>query len=176
MTVRRDSGFTLIEVIVVLVLVSLLALIAGMGIVKGVEGYLFARENLVISQKAQLSLARMRLEMNEIWNVSSADADSIEFSTPDGTRKIGLDVDSIRLSEGAAAIAAGDILIDDVESFTLTYLDTEGSPWTVADNIRDLSQIRVDLVLNHSVGDANTVSFFTTVNPRNNGNSRGPVG
>jgi prepilin-type N-terminal cleavage/methylation domain-containing protein len=174
--VRRDSGFTLIEVIAVLVLVSLLALIAGMGIVKGVEGYLFARENLVLSQKAQLSLARMRLEMNEIWNVSSADADSIEFSTPDGTRKIGFDVDSIRLSEGAVALAAGDTLINDVASFTLTYLDTDGSPWTVADNVRDLSQIRVDLVLNHSVGDTNTVSFFTTVNPRNNGNSRGPVG
>jgi prepilin-type N-terminal cleavage/methylation domain-containing protein len=174
--VRRDSGFTLVEVIAVLVLVGLLALIAGMGIVKGVEGYLFARENLVLSQKAQFSLARLRLEMNEIRTVNNATAHSIEFSTPDGTRKIGLENDLIRLAEGATALAGGDVLVDGVNSFTLTYRDNAGAVWTTADNVRDLSEIRIDLILDHSVGSTGTISFFTTVNPRNNGNSSGPVG
>lgn len=173
---RRDSGFTLIEVIAVLVLVSLLALIAGMGIVRGVEGYFFARENLELSQKAQLSLARMRLEMVEIRTVHSAATDSIEFSTPSGPRTIGLDTDLIRLADGTTALADGDVLIDGVTNLTFTYRDSAGALWTTADNIRDLSEIRIDLILNHSVGDTSTISFFTTVNPRNNGKSNGPVG
>jgi prepilin-type N-terminal cleavage/methylation domain-containing protein len=173
---NRQSGFTLVEVIAVLVLVSLLAVIAGMGIIRGIEGYLFARENAVMAQKAQFAMARIRLEMNEIMSVENASVTSIEFTTPDGARKIGLDIEAVRLVEDDVALTDGDILIDNVNVFSLIYMKNDGTVWTTSDDIMELSEIRIDLVLNHKTSQTGTVSFFTTVNPGNTGVARGPVG
>jgi len=45
---NNESGFTLIEIIVSLVLVGMMAAIAGMGIVTGTKGYLLAKENSIL--------------------------------------------------------------------------------------------------------------------------------
>ena len=55
---RKDAGFTLIEVVLSLIIVGMMAAIAGMGIVTGTKGYVMARENAHIAQKAQLAMAR----------------------------------------------------------------------------------------------------------------------
>ncbi|MBW1821185.1 MAG: prepilin-type N-terminal cleavage/methylation domain-containing protein [Deltaproteobacteria bacterium] len=54
---RNETGFTLIEIVVSLVLVGMMAAIAGMGIVTGTKGYLLAKENSHMAQKAQLAMA-----------------------------------------------------------------------------------------------------------------------
>ncbi len=174
--VKKQSGFTLIEVIVVLVLVSILAVIAGGGFFRGIEGYLFAKENVVISQKAQLAMARIRLEMNEIMSVEAAGGTSIRFTTPGGSSTIGLDGNAVKLAGEGIQLTDGAILIDGVNSLSLTYISDTGGAWTPADDIKELSQIRIDLAVNHETSSAGTVDFSTTVNPRNSGLSSGPIG
>jgi len=174
--VRKQSGFTLIEVIVVLVLVSILAVIAGSGFIRGIEGYLFAKENVVISQKAQFAMARIRLEMHEIMSVESAEGTYVTFTTPDGSSTIGLDGNAVKLAGGDIELADGDILIDGVASFSLTYTNDEDEEWKEGNDIKELSEIRVDLVVNHVTSLAGGVSFFTTVNPRNSGVASAPIG
>ena len=66
--------------------------------VRGAEGYIFARENAKLAQKAQLALARMTRELTEIAQVNNSAANSIEFSTPAGLRGIGLSGTEIKIS------------------------------------------------------------------------------
>ncbi len=62
---KSKAGFTLIEIMVSLVLVGLIASIAGTSVIMGMRGYLFA-ENDVITQKAQLALNRLNREFIEL--------------------------------------------------------------------------------------------------------------
>ena len=55
----NKKGFTLIEVVTSMVLIGILALVAGFGLVKVSQGYLFARQNSETVQKAQIAMARI---------------------------------------------------------------------------------------------------------------------
>jgi prepilin-type N-terminal cleavage/methylation domain-containing protein len=177
---KKNGGFTLLEVIVVLVLVGIISVVGGMGIVRGVQGYIFARDNSAMTQKAQLALSRMSREMMEIsGGVTTATAlgTSIAFTSPRGDRKIGLDGSSIKVAEGATALTAGDILVDNVYSggFTLTYSNSDGTMWAGAD-IKLLARIDIVLRLARQDVSGGYLEFTTTVNPRNTGNLNSPVG
>jgi prepilin-type N-terminal cleavage/methylation domain-containing protein len=175
---KNNHGFTLLEVIIVLVLVGIISAVAGMGIVRGVEGYIFARDNSAMTQKAQLTLSRISREMTEISNVTTGGGTSIAFTGPRGDRTIGLSGSTITVAEGAAA---GDILVDNVYSggFTLTYVKYDGTSWTAGSVGSTIDLLgRIDIVLRLARQDVSGgyLEFTTTVNPRNTGNRNAPVG
>jgi prepilin-type N-terminal cleavage/methylation domain-containing protein len=175
---KKNGGFTLLEVIVVLVLVGIISVVGGMGIVRGVQGYIFARDNSAMTQKAQLALSRMSREMMEISSVTTAGGTSIAFTSPRGVRTIGLDGSSIKVAEGATTLTNGDTLVDSVYSggFTLTYSNSDGSTWVVANDIKLLARIDIVLRLARQDVSGGYLEFTTTVNPRNTGNLNSPVG
>lgn len=175
---KREAGFTLIEVIAVLLLVAVLGAVAGMGLVTGVEGYIFARENAPTSQKAQVALARLRRELMEMSSISFITPSSIIYGQIEGSRAIGLvGGDKIKIREGAELPdeVTGDILIENIGSFILTCFNDDGELWDLSQDIRELTTIKIDLVLNRADSGVGTISFSTSVNPRNTGNLNSPA-
>ncbi len=80
---RLDArGFTLIEVIATLVLITIIATMAGLGIVEITKQYLFAQKAGETAQVSQVAMARMVKELTLIRSGTSAGATSITFSTP----------------------------------------------------------------------------------------------
>jgi prepilin-type N-terminal cleavage/methylation domain-containing protein len=71
---RKEAGFTLIEMIVSLILVGIMASVAGMGIVAGVQGYLFAKDNAAVSGKAQLAMSRLNRTFMEVLDITTVGA------------------------------------------------------------------------------------------------------
>ena len=63
------TGFTLVEVIASLLIVGILGAIAGMGLVTGMKGYMQAKENAHLAQKAQIALTRINRELIELEKV-----------------------------------------------------------------------------------------------------------
>jgi len=169
---KTQTGFTLIEIIVSLLLVGFLALFAGMGIVTFTKGYIFARENAHMAQKANMALQRINRELRELIDVSAASSTAVTIGSPAGTRIIGLDDEKIKIAEAGVSLADGNILIDDVGGLTLSYYKG-AEPWAQGMDIRLLSAIEVKFTLKRADSGEDPLEFSTTIHPRNNNNTGG---
>lgn len=123
--IRSESGFTLIEAIVSLILVGIMAAVAGMGIVYIVQGFVFTRANAATLQKGQIAMSRITLELKNISLISSpSTATSITFysfkNDSKSKRSIQLNSDKIEITESYTDGVVDDYytLTDQVEANT----------------------------------------------------------
>ena len=88
---RPQSGFTLVELIVTLVLVGIIGTFTTLFMYTGLNGYLKAKETSVGALKAQIALDRISLELKDINNLSEFNSNTnINYTseTLPGSRKI----------------------------------------------------------------------------------------
>ncbi|MHC1791905.1 prepilin-type N-terminal cleavage/methylation domain-containing protein [Solidesulfovibrio sp.] len=82
---RRTSGFTLIEILCVLVLLGLLGLFGTQMLSTTVEGYTQARNATEVAQKAQMALQRMTIDFTYIAPLHLAGtANTIQYANTGG--------------------------------------------------------------------------------------------
>ncbi len=119
--ISDSRGFTLIEVVTVIIIAAILSAIAGMGLVQIANGYVFARKNAAVSQQAQVALARLVKEVSEIRSVPSATATGLTYQRINVAT--GLPETHTLAWAGAdqPVTLDGDALIGKVRSFSLTY-------------------------------------------------------
>lgn len=184
----KAKGFTLIETVAVLLIVGVIAAVAGVGIVSGVRGFVQAREAGVMAMEAQLALDRITREVIELVDVP---ADSI--ATRLVVRNVGAggtgqfdrsieyvpNVDGnrgeIRIANGAQGAQNGDTLIDNVTAFSLNYWqeDVSTATWSAGTDPRLLSGVDVTFTLTAPGGTTRT--FSNRIVPRNNENRGGAL-
>lgn len=167
----KNTGFTLIEIIVSLLLVSILAAVAGLGIVQMTNAFVFAKNSNAITQQNQLAMTRLRMSLQNLTSISAAGAGTItiERRSPDGT----LINETYQLSGDTLQLKSTDYdnynnfftLADNVSAFTLTYLDSSISAWTISDRVSDLARIGISMGLSGS-GGTETV-FMDEILPAN---------
>ncbi|HBW15703.1 MAG TPA: hypothetical protein DEF41_06125 [Desulfovibrio sp.] len=168
---NRDAGFTLIEIITVLVLTGILAAVAGMAMPTAIRGFIAAREGTELAQEAQLALDRISRELIETINVTASSESSVTLESVDHFTRINRSGNAIIIAEGSSTPVtnAGDMLIDGVTAFSLSYWNG-GGVWDKTDS-RDLTAIDVSLTLRAPAGTTRT--FVNRVVPRNNENNGG---
>lgn len=171
----NEKGFTLIEVIVTLILVGITAALAGIWIVSVANGYIFARTNASVSQKAQLALNRLTKEFSAIQTVNIANTNGTQITytrtrvtggTP-GTVSVvlswgGISGNPLQLN---VAGAGAQTLTDSVSSFALAYCDSPNSAscpatWSATSRI-------IEITLTLTAGNNTPVTFTRRVTPRN---------
>ena len=134
----NENGFTMIEVIVSLVLIGIMAALAGMFFVSITKGYIFSQQNNDTSLKAQVAMAKMVKEIGslriETDTITAAAATSVTFTRTATNHTIDLFGTLIRFDNVT--------LVDNVTAFTLTYFDNAGVATATLANIR-----RVDITL-----------------------------
>ena len=158
----HQAGFTLIEVVASLLIVGILGAIAGMGLVTGLRGYMQAKENGHLAQKAQIAMARIKRELMEITDVikvSNGTEPLIIFDNPAGRQALCEFEKTLQLCELESTTTDFECnncgtLIDQIdqenpeENFTIEYRkgsedseDKESEKWNFGDGIDSLSTI-----------------------------------
>ncbi len=143
---RNQKGFTLIEIIAVLLLVGILAGIFGFGITAGIRGYLLAQENSAMSQKAQLAMKRLTREFIECFDCVGTGTVSLDFTYENHLEDRTLSMD------GGALKLNGYVLVDQVSDFSMKYEDD--------------GRLTFTLEMSHKQGRT-TKEFTASVLPRN---------
>jgi len=180
---QKISGFTLLEMVLALVLAAFLTAIAGMGMVMGTQGYVFARENTGMGQKADLALSRMGLEFMAMTDVVAETVSAggqdpyLIYDNPNGRfaiAKVDGEILLYTLSAAATSLSGtGDVLIDGVKdaagAFSVGLLKQGGAAWSLgSDPIGDLDHATIDLtLLRGSIGADEVVLPTRTVYLRN---------
>jgi prepilin-type N-terminal cleavage/methylation domain-containing protein len=152
-----EKGFTLIEAIVSLLLIGIMAAIAGMGLVKIVEGYVFAKQNAETAQKAQIAIARIVKELGAASAITTAGTDSITSTrTGSGTIIISFaNPPNITVSVNGTAAP----LIDNVTAFTPHYFKAAGTEFTPVTATELASIRRIDFNLTMRGANNTTIPF-----------------
>jgi prepilin-type N-terminal cleavage/methylation domain-containing protein len=159
----NEKAFTLIEVIVSLVLVGIMAVFAGLGMVKITQGYVFAKQNSETVQKAQVAMTRIVKELGAATSISAATlptATSITYTRPVAA------TNTISISSGQVQISGttGGTLINNVVTADskFEYFDAAGTKFTpgatTVSNIR-----RVDVTLKVTGANNQTSDFINSV-------------
>ena len=150
----RRAGFTMIELIAVIVLVGALTIAAGMVMIPMVNAMRVAQQNVDSLQKAQFALARITRELTTVSNVVSGTARAMTYDTLDSTGQPHRHTLAWSGTAGEPVTLDGAPLTDDVSQFGLSYFaapgSTPASTWSAS-----LPNVRVVL------GLGNTPMTFT---------------
>lgn len=137
---QTDSGFTLIEVILSLIILGLVGAIGALGFTDAVRGYLYGVDNANIAGKAQAALDRINLELTHIdfWDstqqnykngVTASSKTSITYNVSFGDDRAEETGVVLAYNSDAGTVtlnteSTGEkILVDDVTGFSLEYFD-----------------------------------------------------
>ena len=162
-------GFSLVELVASLVIAGILAVALSTIVVTAMDGYVFSRDAVDVSQKGQLALARMHNELLHATAISTATADRIVFSNPDGNYELERTGSVITLRRTSAPAIASKTLVDRLlvnygadQLFAYQKVPGNGA-WSAGEDIALLYTIDITLKF-----DDTTTIFETSVNPRAN--------
>jgi prepilin-type N-terminal cleavage/methylation domain-containing protein len=125
---QNQCGFTLIEVIMTIVIISIISVLAGMGLVQITNAYIFAKKNAAAAEQAQITLTRLTKEFSAIQSISAATAASMTYT------RSGVSHTITWSGANQPILLDGDILMDKVNSFNLSYynINTVSPPFTLS--------------------------------------------
>ena len=200
----NKCGFTFLEIILSLALLSILTAVFGMGLVAAMDSYAFSRSNAEMAQKGQLTMQRINRELSELVNIRAVSSDPmyiiyerIENITADlpVTTTMGIycdttnkvvhlyrnlkdDVTALPVAEGALNDEGENIvntLVDGVESLSVAYFKGSDSWDSNEDGMAVLSSIRITLNLERPENADRKQTFTSLVHLRNTDNDGGAV-
>lgn len=130
-SLKKQAGFTLVELVIVMVLIGVVATISSLMIAQGVGGSQGAKREDAIAWNARIPMARMAREIREANPDSIITATVTQFSFIDATgTTITYTLVGTELYRDAQLIA------DDITIFAFLYYDETGAAAATTADIR----------------------------------------
>lgn len=153
----KQNGFTLIELVITIILMSIVSVISMQMLSQGLTAYLTAQNVVTADQQARLALERMVRDLRSIGSsnaITTATSAQFTFTDLSGTSF------NYALS-GTNLMVNNQILANGITSLTLSYYDSSGNTTSTLSAIRYIT-----ISINVTQSNANfTVS--TSIYPMN---------
>jgi prepilin-type N-terminal cleavage/methylation domain-containing protein len=155
----RDMGFSLIEIVMVVVVLSIVGLVGSNILFQGAESHFRSRDYREAVQEVRYAVERMTREIREDIDTPSSDittmtATHFSYNDPNST-SIAFALNGTDLERNSVALARN------VTSLAFTYLKVDNTTATTAANVW-----KIKIALTVTVGDL-AVAIRTIVFPRN---------
>ena len=75
----NNRGFTLMEIIMSIIIISILGVIAGRGFVEIAKGYVLSRKNATVAQQGQITAARLKKELSASSSITCGGSNMITY-------------------------------------------------------------------------------------------------
>ncbi len=165
---KRENGFSLVELIASLVIAGILAAALMTIVVTAINGFSLSREAAGVTQKANLALARLRIELLNAEDIFTAEDDRVVYTANNGTYEILRSGTTITLEKTDNPTIPAKTLVDNIAADygTDTFLIFEklgATAWTTSDDFSELYAIKIKLKFSDYHADLDTM-----VNPRKN--------
>ncbi len=158
----NSKGFTLIEIVITIVLVSILAGIAAMIILQGVKMYSDEQSRSDVHYQARIAMERMAREIRVIRSaadITTFTTSTLRFTDISGAA-LGFEWTNPTLSRFNGV--GNDVLASGVNPFSFSYFENDGvTPAVLVDNVWF---VEIDMT---SVQGVETMQMKTRVHPRN---------
>jgi len=159
----KSNGFTLIEIIMTIVIVSILAGIAAVIILQGVKAYTTEQPRSNVHYQTKLAVERMAREVRQIrscttgagGDITTTTANTLQFNDINGNT-VNFSVAGGVLTRNANTLATGII-----SAQTFSYLTSAGMPSTACPGLWF-----IDITITDQQG-TNTIQMSTRVHPMN---------
>lgn len=169
----KNRGFTLFEIIVVLILVGIISLFASFALIDALESYIQYKSYSEYGLKIEVAVNRLYRELKELHGVADYSSDKIRYERNNRYYTIALVGDKLKINMDTTYPdeEKGYVLIDKVGNFSVKLLKSDNSTeWKVGDQIEELAKIDVSFTID--VDPPININF--SVNPWYNDTYNGP--
>lgn len=155
------GGFTMVELVVAIALVTALSLVLGRLLLSGVAAFNYATARKQALRQARIGLAAISRELRQINGTSG-----ILLATGQSIHFVNVDNEQVTLAYADGRVLRNDVpLARGVTSFMLRYFNQQGVELTQP--IQDPSEIRAIRVHIQVTVEGKQVELETEVRPRN---------
>lgn len=159
---NKKQGFTLLELVLVLIIVGIITLFSPFGLMEAINSYLASKQYSEYNLKISVALTRISRELKELHSVSKYTSQSITYKRDNQDYTLNLVGDELKIN--------GYTLLDKVSAFKLQLEKVDGNSWQLSDSIEELSNILISLTVNTSP----PISINFGLNPWFNDTYNGP--
>lgn len=173
----HQNGFSLFELIAVLVILGIIGVGASTFVVYGVDGFLLAKANTDVFQKTNIALGRLFHETKNLDEIYEIHPNSIRYRRDGQAFGLALVDDKARIIRANAIPDkknSGSVLMDNVNSFSLDFKDIDGNKWAVQSNNSLTGLLKIIISLNVAIKNTSKV-FTIEINPFYNNMVNGPT-
>jgi prepilin-type N-terminal cleavage/methylation domain-containing protein len=165
----NKKGFTLVEVIAVLLIASFLTALAGLGIVQLTKSYILAKESSLISADADFAVSRIRKSVRSLVDIGEASESKLEIervSSENIKIKEGFFKENNKLNLYVNDVDYGPVATD-FENFSFSYNSAAkgDGQWNISDPKADLASVSVEI--EYSGPNGTKLVFADKIVPRN---------
>ena len=173
-SIKSATGFSLVELIASLTIAGILAVALMTIVVTAMNGFSLSKIAADVTQKSNLALSRIRVELIDLRSIEEADDKTLQYTNSNGTYELQRSGSTITLEKTGTDPIPPKTLINTIaadygtDEF-IAYEKAGGVPWGITDDISELFAITVLLKFQDYSG-----VLQTAINPRGNGPRNAP--